>query len=381
MCIFRNWIRHATIILALSCISACPAPESEKPKPESKVVKSVPAKPAAKKDPAAKAPDAAANAAAGNDETASHPDCVGPMTEDPKESFTLGEMKLERAGAVLNITTSDPDDEFRMGQITDVKDFTPENMANIKVALGWFAKEKVDAIAVTGDIGESAEGIEKVLTEVAKSGKLVFAIAGNRECRSHFSTALAAVQKTHKNVINMNKVRVVNADDASIVSLPGYYNRSYIHCPEGCSYNEADVKALATFAAKTTGPVRVLLSHGPPKMSGDKGLDRIHEEVNVGDPNLTEYLKTSGSFPFGCFGNIQEAGGYATDLSGENRIAQNAYADKLYMNPGPIDAVRWSMLDGTESLGMAGLLHIKGKQAKHKIYRIRAGEAKAVKAE
>ena len=39
-------------------------------------------------------------------------------------------------------------------------------------------------------------------------------------------------------------------------------------------------------------------------------------------------------------------------------------------------AVRWAMLDGTESLGMAGVLHIKGKQAKYQIYRIRPGEAK-----
>jgi len=34
------------------------------------------------------------------------------------------------------------------------------------------------------------------------------------------------------------------------------------------------------------------------------------------------------------------------------------------------------MLDGSDSLGMAGILKIKGKQASHDIYRIKPGEAK-----
>jgi len=306
---------------------------------------------------------------------ASHPECVGPMTAEPAATFAVGERQFDQKGSVLTLTTGDADDEFTIGQITDVKDWTPENCANIRVASKWFQGEKVDAIAVTGDLGESAEAIEKVLREVASIGVPVLAIAGNRECRDHFSTALANVQKDHKNVINMNTVRVFNTDDVSFVSLPGYFNRSYIHCAEGCEYAPADVKALLEISKAATAPVRVLLSHGPPKQNGATALDRIHEDVNVGDPELTKVLE-AGLFPFGLFGNIQEAGGYGTDLSGEKRVAQDAFADQLYVNPGPIDAVRWAMLDGTESLGMAGVFKIKGKQAKYKIYRMKAGEAK-----
>lgn len=373
----RNWLARVTSIIAVCVFAACPAQDEKKPAEKAAAPAQAEKKAETKK--AAAEPSAAAPKA--DSPEGSHPECVGPMSEEPKETFAVGDLKIERAGSTLTITNTDPDDEFRLGQITDVKDYTPENEANIEVALKWFAAEKVDAIAVTGDIGESQAGIESIVRAVAKSGKLVLVMAGNRECRTHFSAAVAAVQKENKNVINMNLVRVINTDDVSLVSLPGYYNPSYIHCPEGCSYTKDDVSGLDAFVKKTTGPVRVLLSHGPPKMSGPKGLDRIHEEVNVGDPALTEYLKTSNAFPFGCFGNIQEAGGYATNLAGDTRVAQNAFADQLYMNPGPIDAVRWSMLDGTESLGMAGLLHIKGKQAKHKIYRIRTGEAKVKKAE
>ncbi len=330
-----------------------------------------------KEEPVAKTDEPATDEpAAVADEGASHPECVGPLTDKPEETFEVGGKKFVRKGAVLTIEGEDADDEFVLGQLTDVKDFTPENRANVKVAIDWMVKgEKVDAIVITGDLGEKPESIEGVVNMVAETGVPVMAIAGNRECRAHFTTALKAAQAKHKNVINMNVVRVVNTDDVSIVSLPGYYNKSYIHCAEGCEYTPADVAALSAIAKKTTAPARVLVSHGPPKMKGPTGLDRIHEDVNVGDPELTKLLE-KGEFPFGLFGNIQEAGGYATDLSGENRIKQDVYADSLYLNPGPIDAVRWAMLDGTESLGMAGVLKVKGKQAAYKIYRLRPGEAK-----
>jgi hypothetical protein len=81
-------------------------------------------------------------------------------------------------------------------------------------------------------------------------------------------------------------------------------------------------------------------------------------------------------FPFGLFGNIQEAGGYATDLAGTTRVAADTFTDSFYLNPGPLDSVRWVMLDGTESVGMAGLVKVKGKQASYAIHRLKAGEAK-----
>ncbi len=305
----------------------------------------------------------------------SNPDCVGPMAEAPVETFEVGGKTYERKGSVLTQTTVDPDDELVIGQITDVKDHNPENQANIRAMLEWFKAEKVDIIAVTGDLGESPESIQAVLDDAAGSGVPVLAMVGNRECREHFVQGVAAAQKTHKNVINMNTIRVFNADDASLVSMPGYYNKQYIHCADGCEYVPADVAELPKITEKATSPVKVLVSHGPPLQTGDKAIDRIHEGANVGDPELAKVMK-GGAYQFGLFGNIQEAGGYATDLAGATRVQPEQYVDALYLNPGPIDSVRWVMLDGTESVGMGGILHIKGKQAMYKIHRLKPGDAK-----
>jgi Icc-related predicted phosphoesterase len=306
---------------------------------------------------------------------ASDPQCVGRVSTTPEEKLEIAGKTWIRKGSTLTLEGSDADDEFAIGQLSDIKDHTPENAANLKLALEWLKGEKVDAIALTGDLGESAESIQRVLEDAAALGVPVFAIIGNRECKDHYAQGVAAAQAKHKNIINLNEIRVVNTDDVSFVSMPGYYNKSYIHCEAGCEYTADDVAQLPTIAKAATGPVTVLISHGPPKMSGAAAIDRIHEGDNVGDPALTAVMK-DGAFAFGMFGNIQEAGGHATNLAGDTRIAPETWADSLYLNPGPIDSVRWMMLDGTESVGMAGLLKIKGKQGMYKIHRIKPGEAK-----
>jgi Icc-related predicted phosphoesterase len=309
----------------------------------------------------------------------SSPECVGPVATSPEETFEIAGKKYVRKGSTISQEGADADDELIVGQVSDIKDHTPDNAANLKLVLEWMKGQKVDIVAVTGDLGESQDSIEKVLKDAAALGVPVLTIIGNRECREHFTKAVEAVQKDHKNVINMNAVRVFNTDDASFVSMPGYYNKSYIHCAEGCEYTTDDIKQLPTIAQAATAPVKILVSHGPPLQSGDKAIDRIHEGANVGDPALAELLKANaGLFPFGMFGNIQEAGGYATDLAGTTRVAADTFADSFYLNPGPLDSVRWVMLDGSESVGMAAMIKVKGKQASYSIHRLKPGEAKPV---
>lgn len=328
-----------------------------------------PAKPDTKTD-APKTPDAPKQ---------SDPLCVGRPTTSPDETLEIGGKKWQRKGSTISLVEADADDEFVIGQITDIKDHNPDNAANLQAVVNWMKTEKVDAIAVTGDLGETADSIEKVLRDVAAAGVPVLTVVGNRECRDHFDQGVKAAQKDFKNIINMNLVRVINTDEVSIVSMPGYYNRAYLHCAEGCEYMPDDVRALPDVAKEATAPVKLLVSHGPPLQAGPLAIDRIHEGANVGDPVLTEVMKANpGLFPFGIFGNIQEAGGYATDLAGGTRVAAETFVDSFMLNPGPLDAVRWVMLDGTESIGMAGLVKVKGKQAMYKIFRLKPGEAKPI---
>jgi len=165
----------------------------------------------------------------------------------------------------------------------------------------------------------------------------------------------------------MNKVRHVAFDDADLLSLPGYHDRRYIHCASGCQYFKQDVAALKPLASEAKSPV-VLLSHGPPKGSAPTAVDQATEAGNVGDSNLNALI-LEANIPFGVFANIKEAGGRATDLDGTNVIREETLADKLYLNPGPADAIAWAMNDGTQSVGMAAVLRIEGKQAKYKVFR------------
>ena len=250
----------------------------------------------------------------------SNPLCIGKFESAPEEKIEIAGKSYVRKGSTLTQETIDADDEFVIGQVSDIKDHTPENAANLKAAFEWMKAEKVDAIALTGDLGESAESVQRVVEDAAATGLPVLAIVGNRECAADFDNGVKAAQVKFKNVINLNQVRVVNFDDLSIVSMPGYFNKSYIHCADGCEYTADDVKSLPEVAKATTAPVRLLISHGPPLQSGPLAIDRIHEGANVGDPALSEVMK-GGLFAFGIFGNIQEAGGYATNLAGDVRVA------------------------------------------------------------
>lgn len=305
----------------------------------------------------------------------SRPECVGRPATTPEESFEIAGKKYIRKGSTISLEGADADDEFVVGHLTDVKDHTPENAANLKALSEWMKGEKIDAVVVSGDLGESAESVQAVAEDVASVGVPVLVVIGNRECAKDFNAGIKAAQAKFKNLINMDEVRVFNTDDVSFVSMPGYYNKSYIHCADGCEYSPDDVRALPELAKAATAANKVIVSHGPPLMTGATAIDRVHEGANVGDPVMAEVLK-GGAFPFGLFGNIAEAGGRATNLAGDKVVAPEAWADSLYLNPGPADSVRWVMLDGTQSVGMAAAVYFKGKQASYKIKRLGGAVAK-----
>jgi len=302
--------------------------------------------------------------------------CIGPFrTESAEKAVDIAGKSYTLKGDVLSAKASDADDVYTFAQLSDIKEDTPENLENIKRLITWFESEKADALVVTGDLGESQPAIEKVMRGVAAFKGPVFVMIGNREGYTDFEKAFDGVKGDLPNLFNMNHLRVFNADDASLVSLPGYFNPAYIHSQDGCRYTPADVRSLDNVLKLATSTV-VIASHGPPRQNSNTGIDRIHEGVNVGDPALAKFLAEK-RVHFGLFGNIHEAGGKATNLAGDEEIRPDTFVADLYLNPGPADSVRWPMLDGTESIGMAGLLQLKGRQAMYKIHRLRPGEAAA----
>lgn len=346
-------------VAAVALLSGCKKSEPTPPPKAEPTVKVDTAKAAA---PEVAKADNSVTAQPGTSEK----ECLGALETGEPTEITVGGKKAELNGYRLTFKEKDEDDTVTFGVLGNINEDSGENLVNLKKYVEFFKAEKAEAILVTGDTGESKESIARALEPLAETGLPVFVIAGNRECRADYTAALGDLEKTHPNVVNMNRIRFVDFDDADLISLPGYHDRRYMHCDTGCQYFKQDVDALEGLAKEATESV-VLVAHGPPKGAARTAIDTT-EGGNVGDAELNALLTRAG-ISFGVFSNIKEGGGRATDLDGQNLIKEGALADALYLNPGPADAVHWPMNDGTSSVGMAATLTVTGKQASYKVFR------------
>lgn len=346
---------------AASCLSlavSLPACKSEPVAPPALA----PAPPA---EPVAPAPAAPASVSG-----QSKAECIAPFstTGDTRE-FTLGKLQAKVTGTVLDVVTTDEDEKATFGLIANLKEPTGENLFNVGRYLEFFTAQGVDAILVAGDTGDAENtesSVSALLEPLAKTGLPVFVIPGSREASAGFSAALSALSAKYSNVVNMSQVRLVNFDDASIVSLPGYYDARYIAAgEEGCQYFKEDVDALAGIVKAAKAPV-VLLSHAEALGEGREALDAF-PDGNAGDANLAAFIK-SNKVPFGVFANIHEAGGRAADLSGK-LATEDVPQKSLFVNVGLGDSTPWKLNDGTWSYGLVATLKIDGDQASYKAYR------------
>lgn len=354
--------RAITLAVGLAGLTACNPDKAPEQAPE---------QPKADAAPQAKAPEPPSK---------SHADCVGPIATGEAKKVQVGRHTWELNGSTLEAPAAIGKNGLTLGVITDIKENSEENLANIDEFIKFFSKKKVDAIVVAGDTGLNKEQIVGAL-EAFKDVKVpVFNIAGNREGKSDYTAAMAEVSAKHPHIMNLNVIRHIDTPVADLVSMPGYFNPSYIHAEDGCQYFQADVDAMVELAKTADSPV-ILVSHGGPKSSGTAGIDRTAEGSNVGDPMLTKAI-IDAKIPFGIFGNIHEAGGRATNLEGTAVLEAGKSHESLYLNPGPADGVRWIMNDESESVGMAAILTVdKGGKASFEIMRITDSEAKLAKGE
>ena len=350
----RTRLRPLPLALwALPLALGCPAKDKAPDAPSA-------AKPAPA--PAAKAPKAKAETA--------DPVCMAawqPTGEVAK--LAAGARTFERQGTQITETSSDPDAKAVLGVLATIKEDTEDNLKNLQAALTFFQGKGVDAIVVVGDLGESQRQIENALAPLAASGLPVFTIIGNREKKSDYAAALAAVSAAHPNVVDMDQARLVKLDDVALVSLPGYYDKAYIHAEDGCAYYPADLEGTKPIIKAAGAVPVVLVSHGPPKQEGSEALDRTLEQANVGDANLAKLLEET-EVQLGIFSNIQEAGGRATDRLGQSLIKPGVPSKTLFLNPGAIDAVSWEMNDGSRSVGMAAVMTVDAGVASFEVFRV-----------
>ena len=299
---------------------------------------------------------------AGGDRWAQNP-CFSSFNESgAKRTTSIAGRRFERQGTTLNMAADD-DNLTRLGVLGNIKEFSAANQKALKEYVLFFKKRKVDAIVVTGDIGESELGIYSALKALSEAGVPVLALTGNRENGGDFQRATDRLP----GVINLNKIRLVRMDDHHIVSVPGYYDPNYIHAKGGCLYGEAELSEVQAALHAARNRPTLVVSHGPHLQRGPRATDVVSEGDHVGNVELTKLFETA-QVKFGVASNIQEAGGRATNRDGTLAISQNTFTRELFFNPGGADrSVAWKMLSGQFAHGMVGFMTLRGPMAAHEV--------------
>lgn len=354
-------LRRASVaVLGLSVslmLSACPEKKAETPPPP-------PPKPEVKPPPP---PPPAA-------EPRADKECAAPIDPGPVTELKFGERAAKQAGARLTFADKDADGALTFGVLGPVNEDSGLNMLALKKYVKFFTDEKADAIVVTGDVGEVAGGISRVLEELAATKLPVFVVIGNRECRAEFTDGVTAAKAKFPNVVNLSEVRVVEFPELTLVSLPGYHDPNYINCKTGCLYLKSTVDEVVRAAKEAKTPV-ALIAHGPPHGNGNQALDFAGAGGNVGDAAISKAI-ADGNIGFGFFSNIKEAGGRASKNSEGTELLKEGEASKtLFLNPGPADTMGWDMNDSTKSVGMAAVVTLKEGQASFKMLRLKPATA------
>jgi Icc-related predicted phosphoesterase len=253
--------------------------------------------------------------------------------------------------------------------ISDIKEFLPETITNLKTFAAWIKAASADLVVVNGDVAYSQNEMESVLrvlgTELTTP---ILVTSGNKELSRDFDLALTNVAADHPQIINGNRVRSLTVNDITFVTLPGYGRKNYTE-PGACLFGQPEIDATGELLKKAAG-TRVLVAHASPLQAGAEGIDYMVDGKNVGDPRLAAMLTATGT-KFAIVGNIKEAGGRGATVAGK-AVKAGEMSGELVLNPGPADATPWSMVDKSVSHGMAGLVTFAGGKASYEIKRVEA---------
>ena len=274
-------------------------------------------------------------------------------------------------GNKITEATSDEDNQASYGIISDAHG----EAGKAKFFAEEFKKRGVDGIILTGDL-PSNEGlrygrtdsradrseIREVLEAVAQTGLPILVIPGNHEQKPDYTQALAEVTAKYDNVIDMTKFRVFNGDDVDFVSLPGYQTfkipgRQFI--PDNGYWAKPELIQSTGKLRSSLDDAVVLITHGCGK-TASLGPATIYSGRDVGDETTTEMMRKN-NIPFAVCGHIHEAGGLAATYDGKS-VKQGEWSKQFSANFGGLED--WKHLDGKTYSGMAGVLTVKGDQAK-----------------
>lgn len=266
-----------------------------------------------------------------------------------------GEYKLE--GDKVTEITSDEDNKASYGVISDIHG----NAEKARQLAQKFREIGVNGIISPGDIGETKAEIVSVLEALAEPGLPVFVIPGNHETRQDYESGVKEAAKEHANIIDMARYRIFDGDDVDFVSLPGYQVQRFVQ-RSGYFASPEFIRQAGNLRQWLDDAV-VLVTHGAGYTGGNSGPATLYSGSDAGDGE-TARMMIENNIPFAVCGHIHEAGGIAATFEGDN-VRQGEWAGQFTANFGTLK--EWKLLNGETINGMAGILYIKGNEAKYEI--------------
>jgi hypothetical protein len=247
--------------------------------------------------------------------------------------------------------------ELKIGVLAGLKDADEENVAFIRKLVAELKQRGAEALIADGDLGDNPDEQETLLGSLAESGLPVLAIAGNREVRSELDAVEAELRKKGSRIVDLSHTRIADLGDATVVGLPGAFERRQLHSEGACVYVQKDIEAVSAALDRVTPPA-IFVAAIPPRGQDVRALD-VSEGQNLGDPRLSQLLQKA---QFGIFGQVWESGGRAVDGRGAP-VPPKTEVAQLYLNPGAAERQDWPMADGTTVAGQAAMLTVHGRKA------------------
>ena len=277
----------------------------------------------------------------------------------------IGERHYSLEGTRLIEKSQDVDTRTKIGVISAPKDSSRLTQENIAYFMKYFRRVGVDWLVVNGDVGYDATKIEALIWPMVNINAPVLFMVGNGESVPEFNDAVAKLMAKKKNVYNLNFTRLIEGDDAILVSVPGYYDPLYVYSEEGCVYKSRDLQRLRQLISGDERKPLVLVSHGPPRGRGKHAIDMVYQGAHVGDHNLGK-LMDDLDIHIGIFGHILESGGRGTTRN-HRVVKPGEWSDSLYVNAGSASAIPWQLLGGDKSYGMAMMVVIEGRRTQFEV--------------
>ena len=288
---------------------------------------------------------------------------------------TINEKEYRFENNRVTELTADLDTIATYGVLSDIHG----EVHKAQVMAQEFKKRGVDGIIITGDISlneplrtgavdtrDDENEIKEVLEVVATTGVPIYVIPGNHEMKEAYQEAVKAVSLLYTNIIDMTRYRIIDGDDADLLSLPGYQTKTipgHQFIPDdGYFAFPKEIEKLASLRQGLDNSV-ILITHGCGKTNAVWGPATTYNGRDVGDV-LTTQVMAQNNISFAVCGHIHEAGGRAATFEGKE-IQSGEWALQFSANFGTLE--RWTYLHGETYDSMAGILTVNGTKAKYEI--------------